>query len=74
MNKKKVSFYYTSLIFISVLFDFWIFFLIVPFKLRMKMIALTLMIETNRVMSFLPSSMTKEKLRGPEPQHIREEL
>ena len=39
---------------------------------RMKMIALTLVIETNRVMSFLPSSMTKKKLRG-QPQHVREE-
>ena len=38
---------------------------------RMKMIALTLVIETNRVMSFLHSSMTK-KLRG-QPQHVREE-
>ena len=39
---------------------------------RMKMIALTLVVETNRVMSFLPSSMTKKKLRG-QPQHVREE-
>ena len=39
---------------------------------RMKMIALTLVIETNRVMSFLHSSMTKKKLRG-QPQHVREE-
>ena len=36
------------------------------------MIALTLVIETNRVMSFLHSSMTKKKLRG-QPQHVREE-
>ena len=35
------------------------------------MIALTLVIETNRVMSFLHSSMTKKKLRG-QPQHVRE--
>ena len=39
---------------------------------RMKMIALTLAIETNRVISFLHSSMTKKKLRG-QPQHVREE-
>ena len=39
---------------------------------RIKMIALTLVIETNRVMSFLHSSMTKKKLRG-QPQHVREE-
>ena len=39
---------------------------------RMKMIALTLVIETDRVMSFLHSSMTKKKLRG-QPQHFREE-
>ena len=36
------------------------------------MITLTLVIETNRVMSFLHSSMTKKKLRG-QPQHVREE-
>ena len=39
---------------------------------RMKMITLTLVIETNQVMSFLPSSMTKKKLRG-QPQHVRED-
>ena len=39
---------------------------------KMKMIALTLVIETNRVMSFSHSSMTKKKLRG-QPQHVREE-
>ena len=38
---------------------------------RMKMITLTLVIETNQVMSFLPSSIMK-KLRG-QPQHVREE-
>ncbi|PFX21948.1 hypothetical protein AWC38_SpisGene13542 [Stylophora pistillata] len=38
---------------------------------RMKLITLTLVIDTNQVMSFLPSSMTK-KLRG-QPQHVREE-
>ena len=39
---------------------------------RLKIITLTLVIETNREMSFLPSSLTKKKLRG-QPQHVREE-
>ena len=39
---------------------------------RMKLITLTLVIETNQVMSFLPSSMSKKKLRG-QPQHVRKE-
>ena len=38
---------------------------------RMKMITLTLVIETNQEISFLPSSITK-KLRG-QPQHVRED-
>ena len=39
---------------------------------RRRMITFTLVIETNQEMPFLPSSMTKKKLRG-QPQHVRED-
>ena len=44
----------------------------VAVRRRMEMITFIQVIETNQEMSFLPSSMTKKKLRG-QSQHVRED-